>query len=174
MSGALLAQSVPAFWLGIMLILVFGVYLRWLPVSGRGGLTHLILPAITLASFSTARNARIMRSSMLDILGSDYIRTAHAKGLREYVVLYRHALKNAFIPVITMLGLEVGGLLAGALVTETVFAWPGLGRLTVEAVYARDYPLVQGAITFVALVFVGVNLLVDLTYSFFDPRIRYD
>ena len=173
MSGALLSQSMPTFWVGIMLILVFGVYLRWFPVSGRGDLAHLVLPAITLATYSTARNARIMRSSMLDILGQDYIRTARGKGLAERAVLYTHALKNALIPVITMLGLEVGGLLGGALVTETVFAWPGIGRLTVEAIYVRDYPLVQGAVTFVALVFVLVNLVVDLSYSFLDPRIRY-
>ncbi|MGQ9584515.1 MAG: ABC transporter permease [Anaerolineae bacterium] len=173
MGGALLAQSMPTFWVGIMLILVFGVRLRWFPISGRGDLAHLVLPALTLAAYSTARNARIMRASMLDILAQDYIRTARGKGLSEVGMLFRHAVKNALIPVVTMIGLEVGGLLGGALVTETVFAWPGIGRLTVEAISVRDYPLVQGIITFVALVFVLVNLLVDLSYTVIDPRIRY-
>ncbi|HAY36102.1 MAG: ABC transporter permease [Bacteroidetes Order II. Incertae sedis bacterium] len=172
MSGALFAQSVPTFWLGIMLILVFGVWLRWLPVSGRGSFAHLMLPAITLATFSTARIARLVRSSMLDVLGQDYIRTARAKGLPEWRINYVHALRNALIPVITMLGIEIGSLLGGALITETVFAWPGIGRLTLQAIQARDLPLVQGVITFGALVFVMVNLIVDLSYSFIDPRIR--
>jgi peptide/nickel transport system permease protein len=172
MSGALFAQSVPTFWLGIMLILVFGVWLRWLPVSGNGSPLHLILPAVTLATFSTARIARLVRSSMLDVLGQDYIRTARAKGLPNWRIHYVHALRNALIPVITMLGIEVGSLLGGALITETVFAWPGIGRLTLQAIQARDLPLVQGVITFGALVFVLVNLAVDLSYSFIDPRIR--
>jgi len=174
MSGALFAQSVPTFWLGIMLILVFGVWLRWLPVSGRGSFLHLLLPAITLATFSTARIARLVRSSMLDVLGQDFIRTARAKGLPNWRIYYVHALRNALIPVITMLGIEVGSLLGGALITETVFAWPGIGRLTLQAIQARDLPLVQGVITFGALVFVLVNLLVDLSYSFIDPRIRQE
>ena len=174
MSGALFAQSVPTFWLGIMLILVFGVWLRWLPVSGRGTFLHLLLPAITLATFSTARIARLVRSSMLDVLGQDYIRTARAKGLPNWRIYYVHALRNALIPVITLLGLEIGGLLGGALITETVFAWPGIGRLTLQAIQARDLPLVQGVITFGALVFVLVNLVVDLSYSFIDPRIRHE
>jgi len=159
---------------GTMLILIFGVYLRWLPISGRDGPTSIILPAITLAAFGAARNARVTRSSMLDALSQDYVRTARGKGLGERAIVMRHALKNAMIPVITMLGLEVGALLAGALVTETVFAWPGIGRLTIEAIYARDYPLVQGTVTFVALVFVLVNLIVDISYSYLDPRIRYE
>ncbi len=174
MSGALLAQSIPTFWLGIMLILAFGVTLRWLPVSGSGSFFHLILPAFTLATFSTARIARLVRSSMLDVLGNDYIRTAHAKGLPPWKVNYTHALRNALIPVITLLGIEVGSLLGGALITETVFAYPGIGRLTIQAIYARDLPLVQGVITFGALMFVLVNLLVDLSYSFLDPRIRHE
>lgn len=174
MSIALFAQSVPTFWLGIMLILIFGVQLRLLPISGNESWMHLILPAITLATYSAARNARIVRSSMLDILSEDYIRTAQAKGLPSRTVLYGHALRNALIPVVTMLGLEVGSLLGGALVTETVFAWPGIGRLTIQAIYARDYPLVQGVITFGAMVFVLVNLLVDFSYSLLDPRIHYD
>ena len=173
MGGALLAQSVPTFWLGIVLILIFGVVLRWLPVSGSGSPMHLILPAVTLATFSMARIARLVRSSMLDILGSDYIRTARAKGLSPGSVFYRHALRNALIPVITLLGIEVGSLLGGALVTETVFAYPGIGRLTIQAIAARDLPLVQGVITFGALIFVLVNLAVDLSYSVIDPRIRH-
>jgi peptide/nickel transport system permease protein len=174
MSIALFAQSVPTFWLGIMLILVFGVELRMFPVSGRGDLAHLVLPALTLATYSAARNARIVRSSMLDVLNDDYVRTARAKGMAPFGVVYGHALRNALIPVITMLGLELGALLSGALVTETVFAWPGVGRLTIQAIYARDYPLVQGAITFGALAFVFVNLIVDVAYGLLDPRIRYD
>ncbi len=174
MSGALLAQSVPTFWLGIMLILVFGVVLRWLPVSGSGSPLHLVLPAVTLATFSTARIARLVRSSMLDVLGEDYIQTAHAKGLAPRAVHFRHALRNALIPVITLLGIEVGSLLGGALVTETVFAYPGIGRLTIQAIAARDLPLVQGVITFGALIFVLVNLAVDLSYSVLDPRIRHE
>lgn len=173
MGGTILAQSLPTFWLGMLLILVFGVGLRWLPVSGTGGLSHLILPAITLSAFSTARNARMVRSSMLEILGLDYLRTARAKGLRERSVVWGHALRNALVPVITLLGLEVGGLLAGALVTETVFSWPGIGRLTVDSIYARDYPVVQGVVTFSALVFVVVNLIVDISYGLLDPRIRH-
>ena len=174
MSGALLAQSVPTFWLGIMLILVVGVYLQWLPISGRGTFLHLIMPAVTLATYSTARIARLVRSSMLDVLGNDYIRTAHAKGLSPRKVNYGHALRNALIPVITLLGIEVGSLLGGALITETVFAYPGIGRLTIQAIAARDIPLVQGVITFGAMIFVLVNLLVDLSYSVLDPRIRHE
>ena len=174
MGGALLAQSIPTFWLGILFILVFGVLLQWLPISGRGSFFHLILPAVTLATYSTARIARLVRSSMLDVLGNDYIRTAHAKGLSPRTVNYGHALRNALIPVITLLGIEVGSLLGGAIVTETVFAYPGIGRLTIQAIYARDLPLVQGVITFGAMIFVLVNLLVDLSYSFLDPRIRHE
>ncbi len=174
MSGALLAQSVPTFWLGIMLILVVGVYLQWLPISGRGTFLHLIMPAVTLATYSTARIARLVRSSMLDVLGNDYIRTAHAKGLSPRKVNYGHALRNALIPVITLLGIEVGSLLGGALITETVFAYPGIGRLTIQAIAARDIPLVQGVITCGAMIFVLVNLLVDLSYSVLDPRIRHE
>lgn len=172
MGGALLAQSMPTFWIGIMLILVFGVYLRWLPISGRQNLSSLILPVITLSAFAVARNARIARASMLETLSQDYIRTARSKGLSEKLIVTRHALKNALIPVVTVLGLEIGALLGGALVTETVFAWPGVGRLTIEAIYARDYPLVQGVITFLVLIFVIVNLIVDISYAFLDPRIR--
>ena len=169
---ALIGQSVPVFWLGLMLILVFGVQLRLLPVAGRGGWEHLILPAVSLATFSLARNARIIRSSMLEVLGQDYVRTARAKGLVERTVLYRHALKNALIPVVTLIGLEFGTLLGGAVITETIFAWPGVGRLTVQAIFARDLPLVQTSVTILATVFVLLNLAVDLIYTYLDPRIK--
>jgi peptide/nickel transport system permease protein len=172
MGGALVAQSMPTFWLGILLILVFGVWLRWLPISGRGSAANLILPAITLATFSTARIARLVRASMLDVLSADYIRTARAKGLSPTRVHYGHALRNALIPVVTLLGIEFGSLLGGALVTETVFSYPGIGRLTIQAIQARDLPLVQGVITFGAMLFVLANLVVDLSYSYLDPRIR--
>ena len=174
MGATLLTQSMPVFVLGTILILIVAVRLQWLPISGRGSLRYLILPALTLSSYSTARNARVVRSSMLDVLGEDYIRTARGKGLSEKLVIFRHALQNALIPVVTMLGLEMGNLLSGAVITESVFAWPGIGRLLIQAIYARDYPLVQGAITFIAMIFVGVNLLVDISYAFLNPRIRYE
>jgi peptide/nickel transport system permease protein len=169
---ALLGQSMPVFWLGIMLILVFSVKLRWTPVSGRGGLDHLILPAITLGAFITARNARMMRSSMLEVLEQDYIRTARAKGLRERVVLYRHAIRNALLPVVTLIGLQFGALLGGAVITETIFAWPGVGRMTLQAIYGKDIPLVQASVIVLATIFVLTNLAVDLAYTVLDPRIR--
>lgn len=169
---ALIGQSMPVFWLGLMLILIFSVELRWLPVAGRSGFSSLILPAITLAALSTGRNARIIRSSLLEVLSQDYVRTARAKGLMDRVVLFRHAVRNALIPVVTLIGLEIGALMSGAVITETIFAWPGIGRLTVQAVYAKDLPLVQASVTILALIFVAVNLLVDLLYSYLDPRIR--
>jgi len=172
MLAALLGQSMPVFWLGIMLILIFGVYLRWTPVSGRGGLDHLILPAITLGAFITARNARMMRSSMLEVLEQDYIRTARAKGLRERAVLYRHAIRNALLPVVTLIGLQFGALLGGAVITETIFAWPGVGRMTIQAIQGKDIPLVQASVIVLATIFVLTNLVVDLAYTFLDPRIR--
>lgn len=172
MLGALLGQSMPVFWLGILLILVFSVTFRWTPVSGRGGLDHLILPAITLGAFMTARNARMVRSSMLEELNQDYIRTARAKGLSERLVIYRHAMSNALIPVVTLLGLQVGRLLGGTIITETIFAWPGVGRLTVQAIYGKDVPLVQASVIVLAAIFVLVNLAVDLIYGYLDPRIR--
>jgi peptide/nickel transport system permease protein len=170
--GAILGQSMPAFWLGIMLILFFGVGLRWTPVAGRGSLEHLVLPAITLSAYPIARNARMMRSSVLEVLGQAYVTTARAKGLHEIVVLTRHAVRNALIPVVTLIGLEFGALLGGAVITETIFAWPGVGRLTVQAIYGRDIPLVQAAVVVLAAVFVVVNLIVDLLYVVLDPRIR--
>src|SRR5262245_18404446 len=169
---ALIGQSIPVFWLGLMLILFFGVYLRWLPISGYGEPQQLVLPALTLATYSMARNARLVRSSMLEVLGLDFVRTAHAKGLPSLAVNVRHALKNALLPVITVIGLEFGFLLGGAIVVEVIFAWPGVGRLMLNAIQGKDYPVVEAAVITLALVFVGLNLLVDLAYAYLDPRIR--
>jgi ABC-type dipeptide/oligopeptide/nickel transport system permease component len=169
---AILGQSLPTFWLGIMLILAFSVQLGWLPTSGRGGLEHLVLPAITLGTFYTGRVARLTRSVMLDVLGEDYVRTARAKGLPDWVILVRHALKNASLPIVTVVGLEIGAVLSGAVITETIFAWPGIGSLAIQAVLGRDYPLVQAIVIVVALVFIVLNFLVDLLYGYLDPRIR--
>ncbi len=170
---ALMGQSMPSFWIGIMLMLFFGVQLRWLPISGRGTIQHLILPSTTLAFFYLAQNARVMRSSMLEVLGLDYIRTARAKGLANRAVIYRHALKNALIPVITLIGLQIGAMLGGTVIIETVFAWPGVGRLVVTSIGARDFPVVQAGVVVLASSFVIVNTIVDLTYALIDPRIRY-
>jgi peptide/nickel transport system permease protein len=170
---AVLGQSLPNFWLGIMLILFFGVALRWLPTSGFSGWTSLILPGITLAAFPTALVARLTRSSMLEILHRDYIRTGRAKGLAERRVVLHHALRNAAIPVLTVLGLQIGALLGGAVITESVFAWPGMGKLIVDAIFFRDFPVVQTVLILSATVFVAINLIVDLLYTVIDPRIRY-
>jgi ABC-type dipeptide/oligopeptide/nickel transport system permease component len=170
---ALLGVCTPTFWLGLMLILVFSVQLAWLPSFGQGGLAHLVLPALTLGAAASAVIARVTRSSLLDVLGADYLRTARAKGLTEQVVVARHALKNALIPVLTLLGLEFGGLLAGAIVTETVFAYPGIGLLLVSSVNNRDFAVVQAALLLFAVQFVLINLLVDVLYAFVDPRITY-
>jgi ABC-type dipeptide/oligopeptide/nickel transport system permease component len=170
---ALLGQAMPTFWLGIMLILVFSVRLSWLPSSGRGGLDHLVLPAITLGLFTTARITRLTRSGMLEVLGQDYIRTARAKGVSEPPVVWKHALKNASIPIVTIVGIELGTLLGGSVITETIFAWPGVGRLSVQAIFNRDYPVVQAAVFLLASTFVIVNFLVDVIYTYLDPRIRY-
>ena len=170
---ALLGQAMPTFWLGIMLILVFSVRLNWLPSSGRGGLEHLILPAITLGLFTTARITRLTRSGMLEVLGQDYIRTARAKGVGEPPVVWKHALKNASIPIVTIVGIELGTLLGGSVITETIFAWPGVGRLSVQAIFNRDYPVVQSAVFLLASTFVIVNFLVDVIYTYLDPRIRF-
>ncbi len=198
---ALFGFSMPIFWLGIMMILLFASYLGWFPISGRldytielarrtnlyvldgllsgnwaavsSALRHLVLPAVTLSTVPLAIIARMTRSSLLEVLRQDYVRTARAKGMAETRVLTRHALRNAFIPVVTVIGLNVGSLLGGAILTETIFAWPGVGRLVVDAIFARDYPLVQGAVLVIAVLFVLVNLLVDLSYAFLDPRIRY-
>ncbi len=170
---ALLGQAMPTFWLGIMLILVFSVRLNWLPSSGRGDLEHLILPAITLGLFTTARITRLTRSGMLEVLGQDYIRTARAKGVGEQPVVWKHALKNASIPIVTIVGIELGTLLGGSVITETIFAWPGVGRLSVQAIFNRDYPVVQSAVFLLASTFVIVNFLVDVVYTYLDPRIRF-
>jgi ABC-type dipeptide/oligopeptide/nickel transport system permease component len=170
---ALLGQAMPTFWLGIMLILVFSVRLNWLPSSGRGDIEHLLLPAITLGLFTTARITRLTRSGMLEVLGQDYIRTARAKGVSEPPVVWKHALKNASIPIVTIVGIELGTLLGGSVITETIFAWPGVGRLSVQAIFNRDYPVVQAAVFLLASTFVIVNFLVDVVYTYLDPRIRF-
>jgi peptide/nickel transport system permease protein len=169
---ALLGQSMPTFWLGIMLILLFSVQFHLLPSSGRGTLEHLILPAVTLGLFTTARITRLTRSGMLEVLGQDYIRTARAKGVSNPPVVWKHALKNAAIPIVTIVGIELGTLLGGSVITETIFAWPGVGRLSVQAIANRDYPVVQAAVFLLAATFVVVNLLVDIIYTYLDPRIR--
>lgn len=174
MMGALFGISMPIFWLGLLLMLVFSVTLRWFPAGGTGGLKYLILPAIALGAASAAVIARMTRASMLEVIRQDYIRTARANGLREWVVIYKHALKNAMIPVITVFGLEFGYMLGGAVLTETVFSLPGVGRLMVEGIFQRDYPVVQGSMLLVATTFVLVNLLTDIAYAFFDPKIRYE
>ncbi len=202
MGVALFGISMPVFWLGIMLMLVFGVWLGWLPIGGRIDLLipfqrvtgfmvidslitgnfrafidvirHLILPSIALGTIPMAMIARVTRSSMLEVLRQDFIRTERAKGLSENVVIYKHAVRNAMVPVITVIGLNFGLLLAGAILTETVFSWPGVGRLVVEAVYERDYPLVVGCILVFAIIFVIVNLITDILYTYIDPRIKYE
>jgi len=201
MGVALFGVSMPVFWLGIMLMMIFGVYLRWFPIGGRmsimisftritgfylldsviagnwqafiSALRHLILPAIALGTIPMATVARVTRSSMLEVLRQDYIRTERAKGLSERLVIYKHAVRNALIPVVTVIGLNFGLLLAGAILTETVFSWPGLGRYVVKAVQMRDYPAVQGCVLFFAFIFVIVNLITDIIYVYIDPRIKY-
>ena len=170
---SLLGLSMPVFWTGILFILVFSLWLRWFPSGGRGSWTHLVLPAVTLAIPSVATLARVTRSSMLGVLHEDYIRTAYAKGFRSLTVLVRHALRNALIPVVTVLGLQLGQLLGGAILTETVFAWPGVGRLLVQAITTRDYTLVEGGVLVLAVTFVLTNLAVDVAYAYLDPRIVY-
>jgi len=203
MSGSLLGVSMPVYWLGLLLIYLFAVHLHWLPPSGRISidegfsfqpitgfyvldallllnfqvlkdvLSHLVLPALTLSTIPLAIIARITRSAMLSVLSQDYIRTARAKGLLERSVIFQHALKNALLPVVTIIGLQFGTLLGGAILTETIFSWPGIGSWIYEGILARDYPVVQGGVVFVAVAFVLINLLVDLSYVFLDPRIRY-
>jgi peptide/nickel transport system permease protein/oligopeptide transport system permease protein len=172
--GALFGISMPVFWLGLMLVVVFSVVLRWLPAGGTGGWQHVVLPSVTLASFVVAFIARMTRSTMLETLSLDYISTARSKGLRETVVVVKHALKNALIPIVTVVGLQFGLLLGGAVLTETVFAWPGIGRLIVDSILARDYPMIQGTILVFGLLYILVNLAVDLLYVVIDPRIRYE
>ena len=169
----MIGQSMPIFWLGILLIILFSVQLGWLPTSGRGSFSQLILPSLTLSTFFMALIARMTRSSVLEVLGQPYILTAVAKGLKEHVILFVHTIRNAMIPVVTVLGLQVGTLLGGSVITETIFAWPGVGRLAVSAIYNRDYPLIQGTILVSAAIFVIVNLIVDLSYLILDPKIKY-
>ena len=170
--AAVLGQAVPGFWLGLMLIYVFSVQLRWLPTGGTGGLAHLVMPSLVLTAFFAARIARLTRSTVLDALGEDYVLTARAKGLAATRVIGKHALRNAAIPVITLAGLEIGQLLGGAVIAETIFAWPGLGRLTVQALLNRDFPVVLAAVFVTSVTYTLINLLVDLTYGWLDPRVR--
>jgi len=170
---ALIGQSMPVFWLGILLILVFAVNLQMLPATGaREGWRSLILPSITLGMFNMARTTRLLRTELLEVLGADYIRTARAKGLAERVVVWRHVVRNALIPIVTLIGLDLGALLAGSVITETIFAWPGIGRLAVDAIYGRDYPVVQGVVIVVALIYLVINFSVDVLYVILDPRVR--
>ncbi|MDP4093555.1 MAG: ABC transporter permease [Bacillota bacterium] len=201
MVTALIGVSMPIFWLGLVLIVIFSLGLHWLPVAGRisigmepthitgfyfidslitgnfeafqSSLSHIILPAVALGSYSSAIIARMTRSTMLDVVGQDYIRTARAKGLHEKSIIFRHSLRNATIPIVTVIGLQLGSLLGGAVLTETVFSWPGIGNYTVDAILKSDYPVVQGAVLFIATIFVLVNLFVDILYAFLDPRIKY-
>ncbi|MCL6553506.1 MAG: ABC transporter permease [Firmicutes bacterium] len=170
---SLFGLSMPIFWTGIVLIVVFSLWLGWLPAGGRGTGLHLVLPAVTLATPTIAMLARMTRSTMLEVLREDYIRTARAKGAGQRRVLVRHALRNALIPIVTVMGLQTGQLLGGAVLTETVFAWPGIGRMLVRAIFARDYVLLQGGVLVLAVTFVVINLLVDLSYAALDPRITY-
>lgn len=173
MAISFVGVSMPIFWLGLLLILFFSIRLQWFPTSGAESWQSLVLPAFTLGFVSAAIISRLTRSSLLEVLQEDYVRTARSKGVREWVILLRHAAKNALIPVVTILGLQFGGMLAGAVVTETVFSRPGLGRLVVNAILWKDYPLVQGTVLFIAVVYVLVNLIVDVSYAWLDPRIHY-
>jgi ABC-type dipeptide/oligopeptide/nickel transport system permease component len=174
LGGAYLGISFPVYWVGLILILIFAVMLRILPPSGYGGAKYLILPALALGSRSIAFLARVTRSAMLDVLSSDFVRTARSKGLRDRVVVIRHALRNAMIPVLTVLGLDFGYYLTGSILTETIFSWPGLGRYVVNAISRRDLPAIQGSVLFLSVVFVMVNLLTDLAYAKADPRVRLE
>ena len=173
MAASLLGVSMPSFWIGPLLILVFSINLGWFPVAGRGGMMSLVLPSITLGTAMAAILSRLTRSTMIEALGEDYITTAKAKGAPSMAILFRHALSNALLPVVTVAGLQLGALLAGAIITETIFAWPGIGRLTIQAITARDYPLAQGCVLTISLSYVFVNLVVDIVYAYIDPRIRY-
>jgi ABC-type dipeptide/oligopeptide/nickel transport system permease component len=174
MGVALSMQSMPTFWLAIMLVLLFSVTFNIFPTSGRGSFEQLILPTVALGSFYMAMISRLTRSGLLEVLSEDYIRTARAKGVKEYLVVLKHALKNSLIPLVTVVGLEFGRLLGGAVITETVFEWPGVGKLAVTAINQRDYPVVQAVVFVLAVTFVLVNFFTDLLYSYLDPRIRFD
>jgi peptide/nickel transport system permease protein len=170
--STVLGQATPGFWLGLVLIYLFSVQLRWLPTGGIGSVAHLVMPSIVLAAFYSARVARLTRSAVLEVLGEDYILTARAKGLGEGRVIGKHTLRNSAIPIVTLAGLEAGQVLGGAVITETIFAWPGLGRLTVQALLNRDFPVVLAAVFFISLVYTLINLVVDLLYGWLDPRVR--
>ncbi|MCC6310065.1 MAG: ABC transporter permease [Trueperaceae bacterium] len=172
-NAALVGQAAPVFWVGSLAIMVFAVLLGWLPASGRGTPAHLVLPTLTLALFPLAYNTRLIRSSTLEVLGQDYVRTARAKGLPYYVVLFKHVLRNAIGPALTVIGIQLGTFVGGSVITETVFAWPGVGRLAIQAILTKDFPLLQTIVAFLAVGFVLVNVLVDVAYSFVDPRVRY-
>ncbi len=169
----LFGVSMPVYWLGLMLIIVFAIHLGWLPAAGAEGPASIVLPALTLAAFSVALVTRMTRASMLEVLGQDYVRTARSKGVPERSVVFRHALRNAFVPILTTIGLQFGALLGGAVLTESVFGWPGIGLLLVDSIFARDYPVVQGIVLVFATLFIVTNLVVDLLYGYVDPRIRY-
>jgi len=173
-TGAVIGVSIPNFWLALILILVFSIYLDLTPVMGSGSVEHMILPSITLGTGMAAVTARLTRSSMLEVIRQDYVRTARGKGLAEITIVVRHAMKNALIPVITIIGLEMGHLLGGTVIVETIFAWPGIGKLLIDAISQRDIPLIQGCVVFITIMYVFVNLIVDISYSIFDPRIRYE
>jgi peptide/nickel transport system permease protein len=176
MAFTFVGQSIPSFWLGIMMIMVVGVHFRLLPISGFGDgeLSYIIMPAITLGAFGMASFARITRSSMLEVMDSDYIQTARAKGLRETFVVIKHALRNALIPIVTILGLQIAGLLGGAVITEQIFAYPGVGWLAVQSIYNRDFPVIQAIVMIVSIGVVATNFMIDIIYTIIDPRIRYD
>jgi peptide/nickel transport system permease protein len=169
----MVGQSMPIFWVGLLMILVFAVGLRWLPAGGAGGIQYLILPACTLALYPLARITRLVRSSLVDVLNQEYILAARARGLREAIVVGKHALKNASLPVVTIAALQFGYMLGGAVITETIFGWPGIGHYTVMAIHERDFPVVQAAVVLASGMFIALNLLVDLLYGYLDPRIRY-
>ncbi len=172
MSFSLLGVSIPNFWMGPILILVFSLWLGWLPVSGREGIDSLLLPALTLGTAMAAILSRMIRATLLEVLGEDYIRTARAKGLREPVVILKHALRNALLPVVTLIGLQLGTLLGGAVITEMVFSWPGLGQLTIESIHRRDYPVLQMCVLIISITYVVINTVTDMFYGWLDPRIR--
>jgi peptide/nickel transport system permease protein len=172
--AAMFGLSMPTFWLGIMFILIVAVQLRWLPTSGRGGFEHMILPAVTMAGHAAASMSRLSRSAMLNVLGSDYIKMARVKGNPEWRILWKHGLKNAAIPVVTLAGIQMAAVIGHTVVVETVFAWPGIGKLIIDGIYARDYAVVQAGICFVSAIYITINIGVDLVYGLLDPQIRYD
>jgi peptide/nickel transport system permease protein len=172
--ATVLGQSIPGFWLGLLLILVFSVQLNWLPTGGRGDWYQLIMPVITLTAYTSARFARLTRSTTLEVLNQDYIRTSRAKGLPETVVLFKHALRNAAIPIITVAGLQVGRLLGGAVITETIFSWPGIGRFIVQGLLNRDFPVVMVGVFLTSFIYTIMNLFVDIVYGLVNPRVRYN